>query len=187
MNKAAVIFIISTLVAVASNSAQAFDGKRKGFLAGIGIGAHTSNLGYKNPFVPSSVDSEQKIAASFSLGYGFSNRAVVFVGGKGGSVSINNRDASLSVGGFGATFYLSEQSPSVFLTGLIGGATVSIDEEDDRFDDEGDGWLVGIGIEVTKGLHLELSHARADLSDPINSTNNYEMESTFATLQYNWY
>jgi len=187
MNKVSILLLISTLFAFASTSAQAFDGKRKGFQLGIGIGAHTSDLAYKNNFTPASIDSEQNIAASILVGYGFSNRVVAYVGGKGGAVQINGNDASLAIGGIGASFYLTEVSPSLYLTGLVGGASLAVDGEKDEDADSGDGWLVGVGYELSDRLHLELSHARADLQDPNNTTDTSTLESSFLTLNYIWY
>jgi len=161
MKKATVLLFIGSLLTFANAGAHAFDGKRQGFQLGLGLGAHTSEIGYKNSFAPSDVEAEQRLAISFLVGYGFSNRVVGHVGGKAGSVLINDQPGSLAIAGVGGSFYLTELSPSLYLTGLVGGATVGLDEEEEDDPDSGDGWLVGIGFEIADRLHLELSHAQA--------------------------
>jgi len=189
MNRAAILFLISTFLTIVSTSgnAHAFDGKRKGFQIGVGVGAHTSEFGYESNFAPASVDSEENIAVSFLLGYGFSNQVVGYLGAKGGSLLIDDRNASLAISGLGVSMYLNEQSPSLYVTGLIGSAAMAMENEHEDFHDTGEGWLVGVGYELTDRLHLELSHARADLRDQTITANKSTMESSFLTLQYNWY
>lgn len=187
MKKAALLFIIGFFFTATSVSAHAFDGKRSGFQIGLGLGAHSSELTYNNNFGPSEIEPEQNLAVSLMLGYGFSNRVIVHFGGKGGSILINDEAASLAIAGIGGSFYLSELSPSLYLTGLVGGAAVSLDEEKADQGDSGDGWLVGIGYEVAERLHLELSHAQAELTDPDNTAITSTLESSFVTLQYVWY
>ena len=187
MKKATLLFIITTFFSVTSVSAHAFDGKRKGFQIGLGIGAHSSELIYKNNFTQSEIEPEQNLAVAFLIGYGFSNRVVGYLGGKGGSILVNEHEVSLAIGGIGASLYLTELSPSLYLTGLVGNATLALDGEEDIDNDSGDGWLVGIGYEVSDRLHLELSHAQADLTDPNNSADTSTLESSFLTLQYIWY
>lgn len=187
MKKAALLFIVSTFFAATSASAHAFDGKRSGFQIGLGLGAHSSELTYDNNFGSSDIEPEQNLAVSLMLGYGFSNRVVVHLGGKGGKVLVNDEAASLAIAGVGGSFYLTELSPSLYLTGLVGSASISLDEEEADQGDSGDGWLVGIGFEVAERLHLELSHAQADLTDPDNTAITSTLESSFLTLQYIWY
>jgi len=186
MNKAAILFIIASFFA-ATNNAYAFDGKRKGFQLGLGIGAHETELTYNNGFAPASIEAEQKVAVSLLVGYGFSNRITGFIGGKGGTILINDREASLAIGGIGASLHLTEVSPSLYLTGLVGTATLAVDGELEEHHDSGDGWVAGIGYELAEHLHLELSHARADLTDPRNTADTTTVESSFLTLNYIWY
>jgi len=187
MKKATLLLFISTLLTCANAYAHVFDGKRQGFQFGLGLGAHTSELGYQSNFAPSDVEAEQRLAISFRVGYGFSNRVVGQFGGKAGSILINDQPAGLAIVGVGGSFYLTELSPSLYLTGLVGGATVGLDDEEDDETDTGDGWLVGIGYEIADRLHLELSHAQADLTDPNNTLNKSTLDSSFLTLNYIWY
>jgi len=188
MSKAATLIFIGTLLTIASSSVHAFDGSRSGFQIGLGIGAHVSEINYKNDFASSTIESEKKPAVSLSLGYGFSNRIVGFVGGKGGAILIGDREASFAISGVGGSVYFSEQAPSLYVTGLVGASSLSFNENKDELNDEGSGWLVGVGYEVVDRLHLELSYANADLE---HSENNNEetsdISATFLTVQYNWY
>jgi len=190
MNKILKLISAAVLLASATTTAQAFDGDRKGFQIGIGIGGHTTAMNFSNSNQPGSFDSEQKLAASFHLGYGFSNRITGFIGGKGGTVLVDGFDGTLAIAGVGATVYLSETSPSLYLTGLVGSGSLSMnvaDAENADLRDTGAGWLAGIGYEVTKRLHMEFTYGRAELTDPNNELNTSELESAFATIQYIWY
>jgi len=187
VKKTAVLLLISAFFTISDSNASAFDGKRTDFQISVGLGTHSSDLEYKAEFAPNSINSEQKLAFSLSLGHGFNNHIVGKIGVNVGLVNIDNQEASISIGGFGASVYLSEHSPSLYVTGLIGGASITIDEEKDKFDDEGPAWLVGIGYELTERVQLELSHARAELTNIVEETNTSSLASTFVTLQYNWY
>ena len=70
---------------------------------------------------------------------------------------------------------------------MVGRGSMSLQDEKPALDDSGSAWLAGVGHEGSKGLHLELSHARADLLDPNNDSNRSAMTMTFATARYVWY
>ena len=177
----------AVLLLAAIGNAQAFDAQRQGFQGGIGIGAHTSEVNQENHLDPSSIESKQKVALDFHIGYGFTNRIVGFLGAKGGSALIDGRAGTVVVSGFGGTIYWAESAPSLYLTGMIGRGSMSLQDENPALDDSGSAWLAGVGYEVSKGLHLELSHASADLIDPNNTSNRSAMTMTFATVKYVWY
>lgn len=190
MNKVMQLISASILLASVTTTAQAFDGNRKGFQVGLGIGAHTTAMNFSDSNRPGSFDSEKKLAASFQLGYGFSNTITGFIGGKGGSVLVDGFEGMFSFGGIGATVYLAESSPALYLTGLIGQGSLSMnqaDAENADLRDAGSGWLAGIGYEVTSRLHLEFTYGQAELTDPNNDQNTSTLESAFATVQYIWY
>lgn len=187
MNTTSLLFFASLLLVSAVNTAHAFDGRRAGFQAGIGLGAHTSTVNNDSSFAPSTVEAEQKLAVDFHVGYGFSNRIIGILGVKGGAIVVDGREGSLAIGGVGATLYWSDSAPSLYLTGLIGIGSLSMDDEDADLTDTGEGWMAGVGFEVARGLHLELSYSRADVVDPDNELNESALESAFATLKYVWY
>lgn len=187
MSLARTLITTFLVLTVTMSTAHAFDANRAGFQAGFGLGAHTSAIDNVNTFSSTSVESTQKPAADVQLGYGFSEKIVGFIGGKGGTVVVGGRKGSLAISGLGSMIYLSENAPSLYLTGLIGLGSLSLQDENAELDDTGAGWLAGVGYELTKGLHLELSYAKADLVDPWNKTSTSAMESTFATVKYLWY
>lgn len=190
MKIASKIICAAILFSATATSAHSFDGQRKGFQLGLGIGAHSTALNFSQSNSPVAVDSSKEMAVSIQLGYGFSNTIVGFVGGKGGSIVVDDFGGSLAIGGIGATVYMSETSPSLYVTGLFGSGSLSMNEresEDSELRDSGKGWLAGIGYEVTDRLHLELSYGRAELVDPNDTRNTSELESAFATVQYVWY
>lgn len=183
--------VCTTVLLIGSiSTAHAFDGNRKGFQIGLGLGAHTTALNFSDSNRPGNFEAEQNVAVALHVGYGFSNTITGFIGGKGGSVAINGEDRTLSFSGIGATIYLSESSPSLYITGLAGRGSISLnqlDDDDADLRDTGPAWLAGIGYEVTDRLHLEFNYGRAELVDPNNDQNTSELESAFATISYIWY
>lgn len=187
MNKAGIVLSASVMITALMSDAYAFDAQRQGFQAGIGIGAHTSVINQDNHASPAFIESEKRVAVDIQIGYGFTNRIVGFLGGKGGSALVNGHAATVTITGAGGTIYWSDSAPSLYLTGIIGQGSLSLRDQDGEFADSGTGWLAGVGYEVSKGLHLELSHARADLVDPQNDANKSAMTATYATIKYVWY
>lgn len=190
MNTAAKLISAAILFATTATTAQAFDGQRKGFQIGLGIGAHSTAMNFSQSNQPGEVDSAQKIAVALNLGYGFSNRITGFIGGKGGSVTVDGFDGTLAFSGIGTTLYLSNSSPSLYVTGLVGVGSLStnqLEADNGKLSDSGRGWLAGVGFEVTDRLHLELNYGQAELTDPNNDQNTSTLESAFATLKYVWY
>ena len=178
--------LAALLLIVTATNAYGFDGKRKGFQIGLGIGAHTSAFTFEPTNTPDEVDSEKNLATQLHIGYGVSNQFTLYLGGKGGAIVMNEEDATVAFSGVGATFYLSPSSPSLYVTGLVGRGSLSL-ESDKNLEINGDGWLAGIGYEVTDRLHLELSYGEALLVNVDNEADKYTMESGFATIQYIWY
>lgn len=179
--------LVTSLLVATTSTAFAFDGDRKGWQIGIGIGVHSAQLDYTTEFAPTNVETQTKLAGAFQVGYGFSNRITGFIGGSGGSLAVDGTPSTLTIAGFGGTYYLNDSTPSFYVTGLFGQASLTIGEEELEFADKGPGWLVGVGYEVTHRLHLELSHSQAELTAPDNVANNTLVSTSFATAKYIWY
>jgi len=182
-------YLVTALVLAGSlSTAQAFDGDRKGFQLGLGIGAHTSavdNITGVNQ--GANVESERRLATAFHIGYGFTNQLTVFLGAKGGAVRMNDVDGSLAIAGFGATYYLSNSAPSLYLTGLAGSGSLTLETDAKDKDVSGSGWLVGVGYEFSPRVHLELTYGQAQLANVADENETTDLESAFATIQYHLY
>lgn len=185
--KTAKLFLTGILLTIASSGAYAFDGERKGFQIGLGLGAHLSDITYTEGFAPTDTDKEPHFALSGTVGYGFSNRIVGHFGFRAGSFLVDDKNASLAIAGVGGSLYLADSYPALYVTGLVGGGSLSLDDENEDDVAEGPGWLAGIGYEITHRLHLELSHARAELVNNNNSDNKTTVQTSYVTLQYLWY
>jgi len=180
-------YLLAAVLIAATSSANAFDGQREGIQLGIGIGAHSSQFDFEAGSTNAFIESEQRVAVSMQLGYGFSNRIVGYVGGKGGSLFINGQQATLAIAGAGGMIYLKDSSPSLYINGLIGSGSLALKDDDKKNNLTGFGWLGGIGYEVTDQLQVELSYGQADLVDPNNNNNKTTLGAAFVTIQYNWY
>jgi len=178
--------IVLALFTTCVSNAIAFDGSRKGFQIGLGIGGHTSGFTFSENNAAPSVMAERRVATSVHIGYGFSNQITGFIGGKGGAIVINEAEATLTMVGFGGTFYLAETSPSLYVTGLFGTGSLKMKDEEEA-QSSGSAWLAGIGYELTDRLHLELSYGKTEMTDKDDNTLLTDIESGFATIQYIWY
>lgn len=134
-----------------SQSASAFDGNRKGFLLGIGLGAHGSEIG---------PDSQGGLASSFKIGVGITNKLAIYYANH---VAYFNADGFLygsSLTGIGVSYYFSANRPSFFLTGTIGLAGFDdFDTDEDDFSTgnsgDGEGIAFGFGFELARLLTFE--------------------------------
>ena len=164
----------------------AADANRKGFRIGLGLGTQKAYVRNNSWLAPSSIKSEQTVAGTFQLGYGVSNKFAFPFVLKIGSVSIDDRKGSIAIGGIGAAYYFSRNSPFFNLSALGGKGYVSVEDESEELDDSGSGSIFSIGYEINDRIQLELSGAFFKLKDQTIAINKSLADATFVTLQYFW-
>lgn len=144
-----------------STSAQAWDGKRKGFVLGIGIGVG----GVTDMQTVDDSDLTRRYAgagvSNAKIGGAFNDQFLLyFYSLDSWFNTINYEDDSVLVrtdlAGVGASYYLKPEFPSYYLSGALGTVTWNDPWDQARYSDEEDGGDVwrGIGIVVGGGYEF---------------------------------
>lgn len=134
-----------------THPATAFDGNRKGFLLGLGFGAHGSEIG---------PDSQGGLASSFKIGFGITNNLTLYYANHVAYFNADGYTYGSGITGVGMSFYFSPTRPSFYLTATVGLATIDdFGDVDDTFSSavsgEGEGIAFGFGFELRRLLTLE--------------------------------
>jgi hypothetical protein len=178
MRKVTVILALVACCVIHSVSAEAFDGKRKGFQLGFGLGGGFSHVTQKvtvsYPYQDSAEASEDHfgIASDFKLGAGITERFALYYVNRmnwfGGDNALGNSVIfTSSVGLVGGSYYLSEETPSMYLLGLVGVAAWDTPFEDS---DPSSGFGMGIGVGWEFARHYSVE-ATVNYGSP--STDDY--------------
>lgn len=128
--KFAGLCLFAVLMAV-STPGHAFDGKRKGFVFGFGFGpsvtSYTQTMKSETESVTSDRDNHVSLATDFRIGMGLSEKLLLYFGERSTwfSIPVDNGTSIIanSIGGLGASYYLSETHPSIYIHGLVGFST----------------------------------------------------------------
>lgn len=171
-------------LSLAPSVSSAFDGNRKGFVMGMGLGVHVVDVSLE-----AENGNHAGISSSFRLGYGINDRLQVYYVN---NVSWYNRDGFTvlyGLSGLGASFFLTQSLPAFYLTGALGYASYDgYDDDVSLFDDsagfvfEGNayGYMLGAGLEIKKHISVEALFYTADI-EADQFVNSYKA----STLQLN--
>jgi len=162
------MIIVLTLILV---NLSAFDGKRKGFLLGYGIGV--SNVSYHQEIESdgntekSDDENDTGFATDFKIGYAPNNKLEIFYSGKTAwfsMMNVNEDEVTISnaIGVIGASYFLSsrlsesEWYPSLYLSGGLGISSWDVPFEEEKGDPwVGFGVFGGVGYEFVRHLRIE--------------------------------
>lgn len=150
------IVLAGLLVLGTVSAAHAFDGKRKGFVLGygLGMGAADFSIDYSYRGVSGSIDdSEFGFADQLRIGHGFNERFVLYLGG----IGVRTSTISTVITGFGANYYYSDGTPGAYLTAIAGFIYVTAELEVFRGSNGhfGGGVAAGAGWEFKAHWSLE--------------------------------
>ena len=162
-------------------SAYGFDGQRQGGIIGIGGGIHHTYYTHDG-----FSDSYKSFATSVRAGYAFTNQfSTYYIRNASWRKKKNYYDDTnyhvTGISGIGASYYMSLKTPSTYLVGAIG---IGDDTQIGSYSDSGIAYLVGVGSERTKGIHIELTYLHVYIN---NSTPPFRSHSFQAILNYLWY
>ncbi|MCD4652098.1 MAG: hypothetical protein K8S56_09995 [Candidatus Cloacimonetes bacterium] len=176
-----------------------FDGQRKGFVVGLGLGPsytswHKTEKDLENDTRTSQTDDRFGLGISLMLGYAPTNKLIFHNFTQGATFcDYQEKDKekqvsySHALGGFGATYYFrpgqedTHWEPSIYFSTGIGYANwLETIKEKKELDIFGSGVYFGLGYEFKKHMRIEASLL---LSNPADKTSQVdEKVDTFSIL-----
>ena len=174
MRKLVLLILIVLITLFLIVNAYAFDGKRKGFFLGGGLGPgltlQKETIEYSGWFEgqeseTSGWESKFGLVTNFKIGYAPSNLLEIYFTVKdswyGSTIywwGLESEDVVMASGfwGPGVTYYFKPEAPSYFITGGFGLSTLSLPFESDAEIKFGGGLFAGAGYEFKCHFNVEL-------------------------------
>lgn len=161
-----VVLLVAATMLVAASAAHAFNGKRRGFILGFGVGGGLTSFtqtltvpayGYDET---SGRENEFSIATDFKIGGGFNEQFLLYYVNRVSWFSIENvfeEDVTIanSVGLVGVSYYFQQTAPSPYLLGLVGVSMWDAPFESGASSQTGFGIGGGVGWEFSRHWSLE--------------------------------
>ncbi len=155
--------MVFLLMASLVSNVDAFNGRRKGFLLGVGLGPGQTNFG-------GDPGGKLGINADFKIGHGFSDQTQVYwtaktswfrmeTGSYYGYPFTHKHTIISGFGGIGVSYFLQPKAPSYYLTGGLGYSTWGRFNSDEQGIDESDfgiGFFSGVGYEFAPHWSVEV-------------------------------
>jgi opacity protein-like surface antigen len=143
---------------------MAFDGHRKGFILGVGVGpsltSFTQSVRMPSPTATSDRENKAGVATDFRIGGGVTERFLLYYVNRVAWFSLHNAlgknvTIASSVGLLGASYYFRETSPSPFIVGLLGLSAWSAPFEEGSGSQTGLGLGAGAGYDISRHWSVE--------------------------------
>ncbi len=150
----------------------AFDGARKGFILGGGVGA--GFLSHEMIFQSrSDTENAAVFLTEFKIGGAPSNSLEVYFISKGAHLA----DEEITLNAAGVTKYLGKTGTGVFLTGGVGLTTIETS-------DEGFGLFGGIGFEFAKHFTVETNILYSRVDEASTDSESFSFRVTVNGLAF---
>lgn len=181
--------VVAAIAMVTAIDASAFDGNRRGFVIGIGVGPSlTSSIAELGSFT-SDRENNFGVGTIFKIGYGvnenlliyYTNNVAWFSVGDGESVTIVSGISAL-----GGSYYLNPGAPSLYINGLVGLSIWAAPFEADSESASGIGFGAGVGYEFSKyfDVNATLMYGMPKVSDSEVELKALNVLVTFNVLGY---
>lgn len=164
------ICLAATLLLVSASTAQAFDGYRRGFVLGGGLGPglllakqKVEGLGFS---AESEWDNEFALVTDFHIGAGLNDKLVLYYSSRvnwfwplDGGTTLSN-----GIGTVAINIYTQSTAPSAYFTVGLGLSTLDAPFEEGAEASYGPGMRLGVGMELNPHWSMEfaLTYGRAD-------------------------
>ncbi len=159
MNLKTCAVLCAALLVLASQLA-AFDGQRKGFILGGGVGY--GSLQWNAPFTDF---NKGAVATNFVIGYAPSNSLEIYYTNNICFFSSEGSDNYIGLTGAGVTKYLKPEGKGLYFLGGIGVSVLKTYSGDYQGTDSGFGALAGIGYDVAKHFRIQAEVMYADIHE----------------------
>ena len=139
------LFILTALSLLISSSAFSFEGLRKGFVIGGGLG-FTPSAEFRIDGIDGKADNSGA-GVNIVIGYGWDEQNIIAFEVNGSGYKVEGFDVSQGFGGVSWYHYFGEVGKSFFTNVGLGSYNFSVDEYDT---DPGGGILIGCGYEFAR-------------------------------------
>ena len=157
MTKRLILVLLLTVLAVIPTRTHAFDGDRKGFILGFGVGYGAARY---------SDDFSNGLATTFKIGGGPTNNYMIYYSNR---VVFYGSDMAQGMSAVGVSYFLKPSGPSFFFSGEVGLANrVRVSSNTSYGTDLG--ITIGAGYEFTPHFMLEANVMTSDGGDVRNIT-----------------
>ncbi len=158
MTKVLPVLILSLLV---SGTVWGFDGQRKGFIVGGGLGLGATTYKQKQDSFLGSIETDWKnkfgFMTDFKIGYAPTQQLEIFYSDKGSWFDYDGEIALTGLGAAGVNYYLRPEGPTFYLGGGVGISTFITSPLKSNTDtDLGFGFYVGAGYELVRHFAIQL-------------------------------
>jgi hypothetical protein len=166
-------FTILVLLTLTTATSFAFDGQRKGFVVGAGLGPGISSFTQDLTLAGqtgSASDSKFGLATDFRMGYGVNDRIVIFYNNRVnwfGIRNANDEEVTIAdgVGCVSAQYFFAPGPVSWFVSGGLGYSAWSTPFEKNARNSFGFGLFGGGGYQFSQAWGAEVSVSYGDPSD----------------------
>jgi hypothetical protein len=171
------ILIIAIIVALFPASGNAFDGNRKGFVLGLGLG-YAPIVRVSSPHI--GFDSDQSgEAMDLLIGYAWNNQNILFLSDEGSAMSTDGSASEVSIHVIGSVkwnhYYGIRKHP--FFTS-IGLGIIQFGTKYSDVDGGGFGYTIGAGKEIFKQVQVGIQYYGGWTS------NSYGVHATHSALNF---
>ena len=168
--------LIIFLILIVSSNVSAWDGERKGFILGAGLGTGFVSHTQKAKGCKSIDESNIGFSINGKIGYAPNNYLMIYNMGPGTffkNIHIlddKKRMIVSGINGLGISYYFNKTAPSPYIMGGIGISIWRAEFEPDIDDLEGTGFIIGGGYEYKSRFSIEGHFSWANASKEISET-----------------
>ncbi len=189
--------LVGCIVLSVATNVLAWDGQRKGFILGGGLGLGMTSFTQTLEFMGMSETSPREdkfgFQTDFKIGYAPTDLLQIYYVSKVSWFELKNVfgdevTITSGLGGAGVSYYLQPEAPSAFFTGGIGIATWDLPFEERADAWAGFGLYAGAGYEFTRYWNVEFDFVWGNPSEEVSglkaSTNALSLMFTINVLGY---
>ena len=175
--------------------ANAFDNNREGFILGLGVGMHSSNIEF-NYDGSTILDYDRSgLATSFKIGGGISNQFAIYYARYAAwysapfSDGITTKDITYTTGisGLGVTYYLTPEQQTGYIFGAYGIGDLAAPFEDGIAPDDGSAMMAGAGYEFSDHIQIEGVILLPSITSADDTLLTIDATSIQLVINYLWY